>query len=121
MSKLIETIYVGRDNAIRLTLSEDSVPLKIAYPNLSPTRWLMTIHTDTPIVFDSSVDSTAFDWDDESSVLQIQIGPLVTAENAVSKAATTLRMFSGEFPNGVVFAHPTCTKDKLFITICSEG
>ena len=121
MSKLVETIYVGRDNAIRLTLLEDQTPLKEVYTNLSPTRWLLTIHAQTPIVFDSDIDSTAFDWDSTSSVLQIQIGPLVGSEHATLKASTTLRMFSAEFPNGVVFAHPTCTTDKLYITICSEG
>lgn len=119
--KLYETLFVGRDNAIRLTLSEDTSLLSDAYPDLVPTRWLLTIGTNPPTEFDSSLQSGLFSWDHETSVLQMSFGPSLSPSLAALKASTTLRMWSAEFPNGVVLLHPTCTPDKLFITICNEG
>ena len=120
MSKLKETVFVGRDNGIRLSLYEDGIALMTAYPDLVPTRWLLTIHSTTPIEFDSDTDSV-FSWDSENSIVEISIGSSLTTSDATASVPVTLRLFADIFSNGIVLLHPTCTPDKLYITICSEG
>lgn len=119
MSKLKETVFVGRDNAIRIELKEDGVILATAYPGLTPTRWLLTIHAASPVVIDSDTNPEAFEWDGDLSIVELRLGSILTT--ATSYVPCTLRLFSAEFPNGVVFVHPLCTTDKLFIRICTEG
>ena len=48
MSTLKETIYAGRNNTIRLLLSEDDQLFHVAYPDVTPTRWVFTVHAATP-------------------------------------------------------------------------
>lgn len=126
MSTLKETVYAGRNNAIRVTLLEDGVLLQDAYPDMTPTRWVLTIHatttvngatTDTPIVVDSDSDAGVFDWDATTSVLELQLGGLLS--EALDFTLTSLVMYAAEWPTGLVWFNPTCTPDKLLIRVCS--
>lgn len=132
MSTLKETAYVGRNNAIRIALSEDGTLFQTAYPNVSPDRWVLTIAatttttvdgvtttTETPIVMDSDTTPTAFDWDDANSVLELRLGAFVTAP--LPYTLSTLIMYAPEWPDGLVWMNPTCTPDKLLIRICDQS
>lgn len=117
MSTLKETVYAGRNNAIRIALSEDGVLFQVAYPDVNPTRWLLTIEADTPITIDSDVNPEGFDWDSETSVLELRLGSLVS--DALGYTLCTLVMYSIEWPAGLVWMNPTCTPDKLTIRVCT--
>jgi hypothetical protein len=119
MSTLKETVFVGKDNEIRLLLKEDDIVLMTAYPSLVPSRWQLTIASDPEILIDSDTNPDAFNWISESSILELAIGSIVTT--AMGYTSATLRMYAPIFPNGVVLIHPTCTPDKLKIRICDEG
>ena len=121
MGKLKEVVFTGRDNVIRLALAEDGTPLMAAYPELIPARWLLTIHAATSVDIDSDIDTEAFVWDPDASVIELRLGVVLTNSAPVSAAACTLSLFSTEFPNGVILVHPTCTPDRLMLTICGAG
>jgi len=119
MSELRETVYIARDNANRLVLREDEVALMSAYPDLAPTRWVLTIRAATPLVIDSATSPNAFNWDDIDSILELYLGPEVTEE--LGYTACTLVMYDALFPNGVVLLHPSTTPDRLKIRIQDEA
>lgn len=114
MTILKETVYIDRDNTIRLALYEDSSLLKTAYPSLVPTRWILTIDTGTPIVVDSNTSPGAFNWDGTNSVIELALSGEIVSGFA-TYTGTTLVMYSTEFPNGVVLLHPDYSHDKLKI------
>jgi hypothetical protein len=117
VSTLKETVFAGRNNAIRLALSEDGVLFQTAYPDVTPLRWVLTIEAETPVEIDSDVSAGAFDWDSETSVLELRLGSLVS--EALSYTLCTLVMYSVEWPAGLVWFNPTCTPDKLSIRVCT--
>ena len=116
MSTLKETVYVGRNNTIRLLLSEDDQLFHDAYPEVTPTRWVFTIYAATPIVVDSDTTPTAFDWDAATSILEMRLGGLVA--DALAYTNTSLVMYSSVWPLGIVWANPTCSPDKLQVRVC---
>lgn len=116
MSTLKETIFAGRNNTIRLLLAEDDQLFHVAYPEVTPTRWVFTIHSETPVVVDSDTTPTAFDWDAETSILELKLGALVSA--AQPYASTSLVMYSAVWPQGIVWVNPTCSPDRLQIRVC---
>lgn len=115
MSEIRETVYIGRDNSIRLLLKEDNVALMTAHPTLSPSRWLLTVHAVTPIVADSAVNPELFSWNAAESVLELYLGSKVTTE--IGYAVATLVMYDAQFPNGLVLLHPSTTPDRLRIRV----
>lgn len=117
MSDIKETIFAGRNNVIRLQLSEDAQLFHEAYPDVTPTRWVLTIYAAMPIVVDSDVTASAFDWDEAISVLELRLGSLVT--DLLAYTNTSLVMYSAGWPLGIVWANPTCTPDKLQVRICT--
>jgi hypothetical protein len=117
MSLLRETFFAAHNNVIRLTLSEDTSVFSVAYPTVTPTRWLFTIHATVPIVADSLITPNAFEWDAVHSILEIKLGTLVTT--AMNYTASTLVVYAAEWPEGLVWFNPTCTPDKVFIRICA--
>lgn len=119
MSTLKETVFVNRNNAVRLELKEDGVLFQTAYPAVTPTRWILTINDTTPIVVDSDTAPTAFDWDGTTSVLELRLGALVST--ALTYTLCTLVMYAAEWPLGLVWINPTCTPDKLTIRICTNS
>lgn len=116
MSKLKETVFAGRNNVIRLALSEDGVLFHVAYPGVTPTRWVLTIEAETPIEVDSSVSASAFYWDSATSILELRLGNEVS--DALDFTPCSLVMYSTTWPDGLVWVNPTCTPDKLTIRIC---
>jgi len=116
MSTLKETIFVNRNNTIRLLLSEDDQLFHVAYPAVTPTRWIFTIHAATPVVVDSDTTPSAFDWDAGTSILELKLGALVSA--ALSYTSTSLVMYSVVWPQGIVWANPTCSPDRLQVRVC---
>lgn len=119
MSTLKETIFAGRDNTIRLLLSEDDLLFHVAYPAVIPTRWVFTIHSATPVVIDSATTPTAFDWDGTASILELKLGSLVST--ALSYTSTSLVMYSAVWPQGIVWVHPTCSPDRLQVRVCNAS
>ena len=117
MATLKETIYANRNNVIRLLLSEDDQLFHVAYPAVTPTRWLFTVYTATPTVVDSDITPTAFDWDVATSILEIRLGALITS--ALDYTDTSLVMYSAVWPSGIVWANPTCSPDKLKVRVCT--
>lgn len=111
--RLNETIYIGRDNAIRLQLLEDGVAFATVYPSVTPTRWVLAVDT---LLFDSAVNPEAFAWDSASSTLELTLGNLVTVALDPPEAAE-LTVFSSEWPDGIVWLHPVSTPDRLYITV----
>lgn len=119
MSALKETVFVGRNNVLRLTLSEDATPFATAYPSTTPTRWVFTINTTPPVIIDSSTTPSAFDWDAVNSILEIRPGSLVSA--AVDYTLATLVIYAAEWPEGLVWVSPTCTPDKILVRVCDNS
>lgn len=119
MTVLKETVFAGRDNVVRLELKEDSVLFQLAYPAVTPSRWVLTINTIEPIEIDSDDTPSAFDWDSATSILELRIGDLVT--EAVNYTSCTLVMYAIEWPLGLVWINPTCTPDKLTLRICDNS
>jgi hypothetical protein len=117
MSALNETVYLGRNNAIRLQLSEDGVDFYTAYPDVTPTRWILIIHTAAEIVVDSLVEPAAFDWTAETSTLELRLGNIFT--EVMGYTITSLVVYSAYWPDGVVWVNPTCTPDTLKIRVCN--
>ena len=117
MSTLKETVYAGRNNAVRLALSEDGIAFQVAYPSVAPSRWVLTIEAATPIVVDSNITASAFDWDSAASVLELRLGGVLS--DALGYTLCTLVMYSAEWPAGLVWFNPTCTPDKLNIRVCT--
>ncbi len=118
MSTLKETVYAGRNNVIRLALSEDGVLFHDAYPTTTPERWVLTINADTPIIIDSDVSPEAVAWDETTSVLELRLGAFVT--DPLAFTLCTLVLYTAEWPDGLVWINPTCTPDKLQIRICDN-
>lgn len=117
MNIVREVVFAGRENAIRLELREDAELLMAAYPDLAPTRWVLTMAAPTPITVDSDTAPSAFDWDAVTSVLTLRLGAQLTT--ALGPALCTLLVYDALFPNGAVLIHPTCTPDKLTIQVCA--
>jgi len=110
--KLKETVYIGRDNVIRLSLLEDGAAFATAYPTVTPTRWVLSFGTNE---IDSDTDPSAFDWDAVNSILQISLGDLISA--ASDYAAAELTVYSADWPDGIVWIHPTASPDRLSIRV----
>lgn len=108
--KLKETVYIGRDNTIRLSLLEDGAAFATAYPAVTPSRWVLTFDD---YEIDSDVNPEAFDWDETNSILQISLGDLVTDES--DYLAAELTVYAAEWPNGIVWVHPIASPDRLYI------
>lgn len=117
MSVLKETVFVGRNNVIRITLYEDNVLFNSVYPGVTPTRWILTINSSPPVVVDSSTTPTAFDWDAATSTLELSLGSILTT--AMSYTFSTLVLYSAQWPNGICWFNPTCSPDKLMIRACT--
>lgn len=118
MSSLKETVYVGRDNAIRLILNEDGVSFHVAYPLITPSRWVLTINASPEIEIDSDLNPDAFDWDETTSVLELRLGSILST--AMNYTTSVLTVYAAQWPNGVVWVNPTCTPDKLLIRVCDQ-
>jgi hypothetical protein len=116
MSILKETVFIGYDNAIRLSLLEDGVLFQAAYPTVTPTRWVLIVHTSIPIEIDSDVTADAFSWDSVNSVLELKLGSSLST--ALDYTPTSLLMYAAEWPNGLVWFDPYCTPDTLLIRAC---
>ena len=116
MSTLKETVFTGRNNTIRLMLSEDDQLFHVAYPDVTPTRWLFTVYTTPPVVVDSDDTPSAFDWDAATSILELKLGGLFS--ESLAYTGTSLVMYSAVWPAGIVWANPTCSPDKLQIRVC---
>lgn len=112
-----ETIYANRNNVIRLLLSEDDQEFHVAYPAITPTRWIFTIYTAVPTVVDSNDSPTSFDWDGATSILELKLGSLLS--QALDYTDTSLVMYSSVWPSGIVWANPTCSPDRLKIRVCT--
>jgi len=117
MSTLKETVFAGRNNTIRLLLSEDDQLFHVAYPDVTPTRWVFTIYAVPPIVVDSDTTPAAFDWNGETSILEMRLGGLVA--DALAYTNTALVMYSPVWPSGVVWVNPNCSPDKLQVRVCT--
>lgn len=109
---LRETVYVDRDNAIRLQLLEDGVEFSTAYPAVTPTRWVLAVDD---LTFDSDVNPEAFDWDSADSILELSLGALVT--DPLDFTAAELTLYAAEWPYGIVWLHPTASPDRLFLRV----
>ena len=118
MSQLRETIFLGRDNVIRLQLSEDRVLFNKAYPNINPDRWVLTINSELPLVIDSELNPEVFDWGDEESILELNLGQFLT--EMMPFTPTTLVLYTVQWPHGLVWFNPTCTPDQLLIRVCNQ-
>lgn len=116
---LKETIYAGRNNVIRLILSEDSQPFHLAYPGVTPTRWLFKIYADPTIEFDSDINLSAFSWDSLTSTLEIRLGTLITS--GLDYTDTSLVIYSSIWPSGIVWTNPTCSPDTLQVRVCTTS
>lgn len=110
--KLKETIYAGRNNSIRLKILEDGIPFAIAYPTVTPTRWVLVVGS---LIFDSTDIPNSFSWDSETSVLEILLGNQVAS--AIDFTAAEMTLYSAEWPDGVIWLHPTASQDRLLIRI----
>jgi hypothetical protein len=117
MPTIKETIYANRNNVIRLLLSEDDQLFHVAYPEVTPTRWVFTIHDDIPVVVDSAVTASAFDWDAETSILELKLGSLFS--ESLAYTWTSLVMYSAVWPLGIVWVNPTCSPDRLQVRVCT--
>jgi len=114
MSLFRETVYLDRDNVIRLELREDEELLRVKYPGLVPTKWELIIATTPPTTISSDTHPEAFNWEGDVSVLEIAIQAVLT--QAFSDfTAVTLILYSAEFPNGLIYLHPLYTRDILKI------
>ena len=118
MSTLKETVYIGRNNAIRLILSEDDEAFNDAYPSVTPTKWALTINATPAIEIDSDDHPEAFDWDDSNSVLELRLGQLLST--AMNYTTAILTVYAAQWPEGLVWVNPTCTPDKLLIRVCDQ-
>jgi len=118
MSSLKETVYIGRNNAIRLILNEDGVAFHTAYPDVDPTQWVLTISTTPAITIDSDVNPEAFDWDETTSVLELRLGAMLST--AFNYTTAILTVYAAQWPDGMVWVNPTCTPDKLLIRVCDQ-
>ena len=118
MSSLKETVYIGRNNAIRLILNEDGVAFHTAYPDVDPTQWVLTINTTPAITIDSDVNPEAFDWDETTSVLELRLGAMLST--AFNYTTAILTVYAAQWPDGMVWVNPTCTPDKLLIRVCDQ-
>jgi hypothetical protein len=118
MSSLKETVYVGRNNAIRLILNEDDVAFHTAYPTVDPTRWVLTINAIPAIEIDSDVNPEAFNWDETTSVLELRLGALLST--AFDYTTSILTVYAAQWPNGMTWVNPNCTPDKLLIRVCDQ-
>lgn len=110
--KIKETVYIGRNNAIRISLMEDGSDFSTAYPAVTPTRWVLTFDD---YEIDSDINPDAFDWDSANSILQISLGDLVN--DAADYLAAELTVYAAEWPNGIVWVHPTASPDRLYIRV----
>ena len=73
---LREKIYLGRDNAIKLVLTADGVPVNAA--TLTRVVAVLTDGDGNEVTFDSATDTNAFDWTSETAqVSDTETGILV--------------------------------------------
>ena len=117
MSTVKETVFINRNNVIRLVLYEDGVLFQTAYPAVVPTRWVLKINSSPITEIDSDTYPMVFGWDSATSTLELALGSLLTT--AMSYTACTLVLYAAQWPEGVVWFNPSCSPDKLLIRVCN--
>ena len=113
-AELVELVYTERDNAIDLELREDGVAVNLA----ALTRARLELFEDVespgaPIVVDSTITPTAFDWATlgSSGVLRLVLGALVVAGTYNAR----LVLYDATNTAGIVWAHETKSGTRLII------
>lgn len=121
MSKISGVVFVGssenaeRDNVIRIQLCEDGAALHSKYtPAPTLTRFVLTVGA---LTLDSAVpaEAAAFAYTAATSTLELRLSAYVSAAAAATLA--TLTIYTGDWPHGVVWIHPSATPDKLSISV----
>lgn len=110
--RLRETLFLNRNNTIRIKLYEDEVAFTTNYPSNPPTRFILKVGS---ITIDSNYSPSCFNWDSLNSTLEIDIA----SYSGLSRGTywVELIIYSSIWSNGVVWIHPTDTPDKLQIKI----
>ena len=117
MSTLKETVFVSRNNVIRLVLYEDGEEFNTVYTGVVPSRWILKINTDPEIEVDSASSPELFNWDSASSTLELSLGSVI--DTAMNYTLCTLVVYAEQWPDGIVWFNPTCSPDKLMIRACN--
>ena len=109
MSAVREFVYISRDNTIDLELREDGLPENIT----SATRVRLELFDArdlglAPIVIDSTINLTAFDWTTQGAagILLIKLGDILTKAN---EYRARLALYDVASPNGELWAHEVTT------------
>lgn len=94
MHKQSEYVYLGRDNTIDLSLTENGVALT----DLTPvTRMILNLND---VVVDSDIEIDAFDW--TTGTLILSLGNLITPLIAGSYSGQLIT-YDIQNPNGIVW------------------
>lgn len=117
MSTVKESVFINRDNVIRLVLYEDGELFQTVYPSVTPDRWIFKINSSPITEIDSEDYPEAFGWDSSTSTLELSLGSLLTT--AMNYTACTLVLYATEWPDGIVWFNPSCSPDKLMIRVCN--
>lgn len=88
-----ERVWIGHDNAIKLTLTNDGVAADIS----GTTRATLEFGG---VTLDSAVDTGAFDWSSGGGLLIMTLGTHVTEPY---NGFSVLTIYSGANPNGLVW------------------
>lgn len=97
MREKIIHVLSGRDNVIRLRLTNGGVAANLA----AVTRFLLILDSSTEI--DSQVELTAFDASPGDGELELKLGTLNSPPSAGDYTGAKLVTFDASNPNGVVW------------------
>jgi hypothetical protein len=109
---LREKVYLNRDNAIKLGLTADGVPVDAA--TLTRVIMKLTDGDGTVTAFDSSVDTNAFDFtsqtaqvsDTVTGILVIKLQDAVVPPDAGNDYTAALVLYDAANPNGIYWDSP---------------
>lgn len=109
---LQETIYLNRDNAIKLGLTVDGAPVSAA--NMTRVVVKLTDDDGNVTTFDSNTDVNAFDWttetaqvsDVQTGILIIKLQDAVTPPTVGDDYVLDLIVFDALNPNGIHWDSP---------------
>ena len=109
---LQETVYLNRDNAIKLGLTVDGAP--ISATNLTRVVVKLTDDDGNVSTFDSTTDTSAFDWttetaqvsDTETGILVIKLQDATTPPAVGDDYVLNLIVYDTNNPNGIHWDSP---------------
>lgn len=97
-----ETVYLGRDNPVKLQLVDSITSTPLDFTSVSKFELVLRLSGETDIAFDSDMNPAVFDWSEGSGKVNLYLGQEPIAE---SIRMARLIAYDPAHPNGQTLIH----------------